>query len=296
MTPRNGVGLFTLPRSFIPPWDQIQHNAINSWKAASNNLSITLFGNDPGVAEAAAFHRVGHVAEISRNSHGTPLVNGMFKTMAAQGGGEALCYINADIIVLRDFFKAVERAMDSCWPSLLIGRRWDIPAEGVIDFAAPNTGDWLKQKARESGRLHNLHAMDFFVFPRLFWSEVPAFAIGRTYWDNWFVYDARRRGLPVIDLSSESTVIHQNHAYNHVKGGARAVWFGSEAEANFKLLGGFDNIYDLRDADWVLASGGLKPAAGAMHKLYRVRHLPLARPFFRPLQKAKRRLLKSRTS
>ena len=38
--------------------------------------------------------------------------------------------------------------------------------------------------------------------------------IGRPGYDNWLIWYARRNFIPVIDLSKEVSVIHQNHHFN----------------------------------------------------------------------------------
>ena len=42
-------------------------------------------------------------------------------------------------------------------------------------------------------------AIDYFVYPRGMFGEIPQFALGRWYWDQWLVYRARRLGGALID-------------------------------------------------------------------------------------------------
>ncbi len=41
--------------------------------------------------------------------------------------------------------------------------------------------------------------------------------VGRPGWDLWMIYDARKKGYQVIDLSMVYKVYHQNHDYSHKK-------------------------------------------------------------------------------
>jgi len=54
--------------------------------------------------------------------------------------------------------------------------------------------------------------MDYFVFPRGMWPKLPAFAIGRSGWDNWMLYQARMMDIALINSSLVVMAIHQNHS------------------------------------------------------------------------------------
>ena len=40
--------------------------------------------------------------------------------------------------------------------------------------------------------------------------HIPDFAVGRMGYDNWLIWYARRKLIPVVDLSKQLKVIHQN--------------------------------------------------------------------------------------
>ena len=80
--------------------------------------------------------------------------------------------------------------------------------------------------------------MDYFVFPKnAGLHELPAFAVGRPAWDNWLVYQAPRRRIPVIDATQATTVFHQNHGYAHVPDLSGDKWGGPEPDSNRRLAG-----------------------------------------------------------
>ena len=60
--------------------------------------------------------------------------------------------------------------------------------------------------------LHPKTGIDYFVFPKLYLTKFD-FAIGRTSWDNWLVYNARLNKHPVINGTQSIDIIHQNHDY-----------------------------------------------------------------------------------
>ena len=79
-------------------------------------------------------------------------------------------------------------------------------AAGSLDWAA------LLRGSRKRGA----HALDYFLFSPGIFAEIPAFAIGRTVWDNWLVWKARSEGAMVVDATSVVKAIHQYHAYGHI--------------------------------------------------------------------------------
>ena len=97
----------------------------------------------------------------------------------------------------------------------IAGRRWDIQLNRLIDF----NNSWektIKNIIKNSGVLHRDTGVDYFLSPKNIVPRMPAFAIGRAWWDNWIIYDFKRRGIPIID-GTEILTVHQNHDYSHIK-------------------------------------------------------------------------------
>jgi len=85
---------------------------------------------------------------------------------------------------------------------------------------------------------------------------VPDFGIGRLWFDQWLVKEARLNHVPVVDVSPSAAVLHQNHDYNHVSGGEERVWRGEEAAHNFRLYGGTRHAYSLLSVTHELGGDG----------------------------------------
>jgi hypothetical protein len=103
----------------------------------------------------------------------------------------------------------------------------------------------LDEARRESacpGRLHRPVGSDYFVFPTRQYADLPDFIIGRSGWDNWMIYDGRRRRIPVIDASRAITAVHQNHDYSHLPGG-RPHYRHPESVRNLGIAGGREVVY-----------------------------------------------------
>jgi len=168
-----------------------------------------------------------------------------------------MAYVNADIILLSDFLTAIKKVMDLKRHFLMVGHRWDLDVKDLLLFEK-GWEEQLRHILKEKGVLHPWTGIDYFVFPRGLWNDhILPFALGRTSWDNWLIYEARRLGAWVIDSTAMVTAIHQNHPYPQVKGGAKEAWESDEAKKNQKLASPH-GFYDLRDSTHALTPRGLK--------------------------------------
>ena len=207
--------LFTCPKAFTGPVGRIQRNALANWRVLGSDLEIMLMGDDPGVAEAAKEFGCRHISAIARNSYGTPLLNDIFRQGAEAATAPHLCYINADILLPPSFVEAV-RLVSGRWQSfLLAGRRWDVDITEELDFS----GEWagrLETIRLTRGVLFTPGAIDYFVFPKGQYAEMPGFAVGRFAWDGWIIRRSAVAGFPVVDATEFLPVLHQNHDYTHM--------------------------------------------------------------------------------
>jgi hypothetical protein len=139
--------------------------------------------------------------------------------------------------------------------------------------------------------------IDWFVFPTGQLSEVPPFAIGRLWYDNWILWDASNRDIPLIDATPFVPLIHQRHDYSH-GGGMAAIWSGPESGANQALLGHWSHWHAVAHAKWMLTpDGSVVPARGLKYMLARPRRLAshLLR-FTRPIRRRLQRQLSNDTA
>src|ERR1043166_462028 len=265
--------LFTIPKAFHGHNAIIQRNAIKSWTLMQPRAEIILFGDDEGTAETATTLGVRHLPRVARNEYGTPLLNDLFRQADDAAAHDVLCYVNADVILMSDFFSTVEHIIR--WNSryLLVGRRWDIDIRHPLDFLAGWENE-LRTRLSNQGVLHAATGMDYFVFPRYLWQDIPSFAIGRTAWDNWLIYGARAFGVPVVDAKNELTVLHQAHDYLHIPANAIDVLEGPEAKRNLQLAGGWKHIFTLNDATHILRDGKPTLAIGVKHLQRRLTTIP----------------------
>jgi hypothetical protein len=251
--------IFTVPKPFRGHIGIIQRNAVRSWLLLRPACEIILLGNDCGTKEVAEEFGIQNIPDIARNEYGTPLVSSAFQLAENAARHTLLCYINADIILFDDFMEAVKSVARRKRRFLMVGQRWDLEVTDPLDFSE----GWqleLREKILNSADMHPPTGIDYFVFPRGAIRKIPPFALGRTVWDNWLLYRARSRGVPLIDATQAVMAVHQNHDYSHLRNGVDEAWTGVEAQRNLSLAGGYEHVYTLQDATLLLTGDGLVPA------------------------------------
>lgn len=282
--------VFTTSRPFLGHFEIIQRNAIQSWLRLRPACEVILFGNEEGTAEIAAELGIKHVPVVEYNEYGTPLLNSLLDIAQDIASHELLCYVNADIILMSDFLTAVRQVQRQSF--LLIGQRWDVDLKEPVDFDKPDWEAYLQARITEEGRLHPPTGIDYLVFPRGLYRNIPPFAVGRGGSDNWMVYQARSLKVPVIDATKVITAIHQNHDYSHNPEEKAGVWEGPERKRNIELMGGVDHAFTLNHATLLLTLQGLRRALTLKYLYFRLRAIPSLFPPLHFLNTVMRALLK----
>jgi hypothetical protein len=256
MNALNTLTLIAMPKPFLGHIGIIQRNAITSWTKLQPRPEIILFGYEEGVAECAREQGLIHVPEVARNQRGTPLLADIFEQAAEHGSHEVLAYVNADIILPQEFMAGIERVRHRFSRFLAIGRRTNLHVREPLDFSL-GWEDRLRDRRLHEGELESHTGIDFFVFPRGTYERVPPLAIGRIWFDQWCIKYARKKGLPVIDLTSFVPIVHQLHDYNHVPGGKQGgVYGGPEADENLVYYDERPHAYTILSSTHVMTTGG----------------------------------------
>ncbi|MCL6606408.1 MAG: hypothetical protein K6T94_26410 [Paenibacillus sp.] len=278
--PRNkkSFGIIAMPKPFKGHIGVIQRNSIGSWVNLVSPNNIVLCGTEEGCAETALLLGTRYNPEVARNEYGTPLLNGLFKIGENLLQTDLICFVNSDIMFTSRLLKAVEIVSGRWNKFLLVGRRINLDLREPWDFSQPDWEISLEAKADKEGELFTADGIDYFIFPRSMWGEIPPFAIGRPAFDNWLIYRARSLRVPVIDATRVIMAIHQNHDYSHYSGGKAAVWDGPEAQRNRELAGGWNHIFDIFDATWLLTPSGLKRGLSGKYIRRRFIRLPVLYP------------------
>ena len=243
------ITIFITPKGFDRDHiAMIQRNAIRSWKALGSDVDILLIGDDPGVEENAKTLGVRHIREVKRNASGTPMLDDIFKLARDNSDSPLLAYVNADIILHQDFVDISRKILSQEKKFLLVGQRWDLNVRQDMYFengwSDEFTWDFLDRRRR-----HPAGGSDYFIYPRDIFSDIPAFAIGRSGWDNWMFYEARVKGWKLINCSKAINIVHQDHDYAHLPNGLPHYRQPESAE-NVKAAGGKRTIFTLLDCNY----------------------------------------------
>lgn len=255
--------LFTTAKPFRGHIGMIQRNALGSWKRLHPDVEVILFGNDEGAAEICREFGLRHEPKIELGGAGTKRLDSIFGLAQQMARHDFVCYANCDVILTRDFRGAIERLRAWQPAFLMVGRRWDTDVTGPLNFAAPDWQEKIVQRAKSEGVQRFYHNIDYFLFPRGMYREIPPLVIGRIWWDHWLVWRAGALGVPVVDASDAVCAVHQNHDYAYHAQGVQGVSDDEEARRNFQLAGGYRHLRTIEDAPFRLAARGIVP-----HRFY----------------------------
>ncbi len=242
--------LFSVPKPFRGRIGDNQRAALASWVALGPDVQVVVLGDEQGAAEAARAAGAEHVGEVGRTARGTPRLDAALAAVDAVARHPLRALVNADVLLFGDLLASAQAVARAAPRFLLVGE--------TLDVDEPVT----REQARRLGSPRGVAALDWFVFPAGLYPEVPPFALGRACFDNWLVWQARRRGI-VVDASHDVVAAHLRHGYDHLAGGKEEAYSGEEAARNLELAGGKGRLYTLHDASHVLREGRLRRNPGA---------------------------------
>lgn len=277
--------ILSTPKRFAGIFDVIQTNAITSWTKLTRRPEIILFGDDEGTAEICSRLRLRHVPDVATNEHGTPLLSDMFLRGQELASNPVVCWANADVIFTDELTDAATLVATHPRPAYLVGQRTDIDQLEPLSFTS-GWQDEIKDRARLDGERKPMNWIDYFVFSRGLFTELPGFAIGRPGYDPWLIWRAADLGADVIDATAAVPAIHQRHDYSHVGGRERA-FSGPEARQNAAIVDDWRHYHSIAYARFrLVANGRLVPARGLVYALARPRtYLAHLLRFTRPLRR-----------
>ncbi len=252
------ITIFSTLKPFEGHIGIIQRNAIQSWLKLKGNPEIILLGNEFGVAEICKEFNIIHIPNVKTNDHRTPYCQDTFRAAQEAAKYNIVSYVNGDIILTDSFMDAAIPIGQTYNHFLMIGQRYDLDITKLIDFGEEGWENVLRYKVRKNGRLHKYTGIDYFIFRKNDWLNIPPMVLGRIGWDNWFVSKAIKRDHVVIDATNFIYIVHQNHEYKKLKNGL-TIQKGSEAIINRKLAdteGGRVHQGFTKHAPWIMTAKG----------------------------------------
>ena len=132
---------------------------------------------------------------------------------------------------------------------LMIGSRSNIDLAERIEFECSDWEARLRAIVFQRSRPSDSYWIDYLVFARGLFREIPPFAVGRWRWPDWLVWKALSQSVPVVDASTQVIAIHQNQRYDHLPEG-----YIKEVKSNEKLAGGIRQSRSIEDATHTLTA------------------------------------------
>ena len=209
------ITIFTHTKPFKGHFGVIQYNAINSWRALSEDVEIIIYGDVEGADRIAEKVNAKRIKNVSKSDNGMPLLNYLIEHTEKIAINNILCYINADIILPPNLLDIVKLAYQKK-KCLIVGNRWDLDIKQKINYSDSQWWQKLFDYAISAGDWHKKGGIDYFIFPKKLWGKMPDIYLGLPGSDNWLIWRARRRRIPIIDISSSVYAVHQNHDYSHL--------------------------------------------------------------------------------
>jgi len=242
-----------------------QRNSLRSWTLLHPDCEVILFGNDPGTDEAAAEFGIRHIPDVRHSERGSTRLDYIFTRVQEIARHDLLCYANCDIIFLDHFVHAVASVAEWSKKFLMVGRRWDMPVDDSLDLDEPNWRVRLLDSTLRLGKQALPGAVDYFVFSRGLYRDMPPFVVARHHWDHWMVWKACSMKVPVVDASADVLAIHQNHDFAYHPGGLQGVRTDVESKRNRALAGGQLHLYTIDHATHRLVDGRIEDKPGRWH-------------------------------
>ena len=128
------ITLFATPKHFKGIFKIIQLNAFKSWRSLSSEMQIIIFGDSKGSKEAAQTIQAEYIPNVKCSPQGTPLLSDLFSKADDRAKFPIMTFINADIILPNNFLSVIQITSQSLSKFLMVGHRWDLNVENLINF------------------------------------------------------------------------------------------------------------------------------------------------------------------
>ena len=202
--------IFTSFKPFVGDAAILQGRSLANWRLILPMAQIVNFETKSAIVED--YPATINTVQLDEQGR-VPSFGAMVKSLIDHTDADLFLYVNGDIL----FDKTILTALRSVPP---------------YDFLL--TGQRIDRNEQGERCLHRPSGMDYFLFRRGMFANLPSVTMGRAYCDSALVADCLRRSIPVIDASFAVRVEHQYHYYGHIEGGRESVWNGADARQNLK--------------------------------------------------------------
>jgi hypothetical protein len=255
------ITFLSSPKPFVGLDADNQLRAIRSWQQAVPGAEIVLYG-PLSLSESAQLPEWCRcVTETKTTPDGLPYFNDIVAHARIHVSHDIQIYLNCDI-VLTDSLRAALPSLAGLSEFLVVGQRLDLIEGALVHPASSIISQLVDYVARGQVEVHPKTGMDYFLFRRGMWADLPSLIVGRGAYDNALLAYCLRRRIPVIDGTRAIVAVHQFHDYRHVPGGKRAVFSGREEGENRRRHDIVHGAPNIGDADFRLVRGMVQPNSG----------------------------------
>lgn len=290
--------LFSHPKPFTPETRNVQITAIRSWRHFLPECQILLFGNAEKLPELCRDERIHHGGEIDLFPNTEkPILSRFFQKIERDYPHTTKIFLNSDIVLGPGTAECLKRLQELPGSWLASARRRCFPPFCGSAREPGENRAWL-ENPEKTWSWGPPDAIDIFIYRELNLEAMPDFLVGHCAWDNWMIFNARSKGIPVIDSTADLPIYHFDHDYGYSKGNTDRERRAGPLEArNLQLLGGEAKRFHLGHATHELRGGILKKKGGSpvwqrKLELWRIQHprwewtVKILRSAFHPLVRA----------
>ena len=212
------ISMVTAFKKFQGNYDRIQKSAIFSWN--SNDLQVVAPNNEIGIKDSCKdFQNITFIEGVKRGRElgfGTqaPIFKDLIERALPVIGTPMVGFLNADIVLLEDFSKKIEKILEKYGYDIFItGSRSDIRLDYYV-----NDEPSYKRIQAEPRTLFS--GSDFFITSKFIWrllvSGMPDFIMGRCCLSDWLYLQAHINRLKKYNCTNFLPTLHPVHGDEHI--------------------------------------------------------------------------------
>ena len=209
--------------------DLVHNNTVRNWRSFRPWVIPVIFTNETSIASECRQNGWDVLPVRQTAADYVPVLKFMYLDAMKAYNTTYYAYSNSDILysgTLVDtligcaynfsYFLNVTYSVDSFLygksvyahePTLIVGQRTNV--QNVTNNES-STWQAITSVVRERGRLFFEYAIDYFITPRKYpWEDSAEVIIGTLVYDNWLIYNARKRKHMIIDATTTLLAVHQ---------------------------------------------------------------------------------------
>ena len=231
----DSVPLLTLFTTWVYSSDKaLVHNlTMRNWVSLRPFIMPVVFTNDSETAEKCSEQGWDVLPVRVEAADGVPVLKHMYHDIMSVYNTTFYAYSNSDILytdtLIETLASLINSSLDLEKPTLIVGKRTN------VKFLTEHEGSsWenLTAVSKTRGHIFASNAEDYFITTRVYpWEVIPDLVVGRRAYDNWLVFQARKKKHTVVDVTKTVLAVHQTTEAGNLEGHTHA-----NKDYNFRLL------------------------------------------------------------